>query len=287
MKQYTEYMDGIQASDTLHRRLLNLEAPKRRPLGLARAALIAACLCFALVGTAMAGIAGGWIRVSSVDFYPNINVNGTKSSYSTVEIRSDGTVYIPFERFSQEAQEFAHSFTYLPQYKSFDSWDEVEQFLGVSIADNPVLDQMEIFPNQVQDRQYGTKTDKANFIVQFDGRMDTPTIRTSAIYRLEAEDNVSFRLIVSGTITTESLGTEERISGHTFNDTQQPVTETYVTPSGLQAVISTARLLDDGHSLVCNTSFQLNGAYFTLFAFESENPDQVVPAIKKVLDAYS
>lgn len=287
MKQYNEYMDGIQASDTLHRRLLNLEAPKRRPLRLARAGLIAACLCFALVGTAMAGIVGGWIRVSNVDFYPNTNVNGTESSYSTVEIRSDGTVYIPFERFSQEAQEFAHSFTYLPQYKSFDSWDEVEQFLGVSIAHNPVLDQMEIFPNQVEDRQYGTKTDEANFIVQFGGRMDAPTIRTSAIYRLEAEDNVSFRLSVSGTITTESLGTEERISGHTFNDTQQPVTETYVTPSGLQAVISTARLLDDGHSLVCNTSFQLNGAYFTLFAFESENPDQVVPAIKKVLDAYS
>ena len=151
VKQYTEYMDGIQASDTLHRRLLNLEAPKRRPLGLARAALIAACLCFALVGTAMAGIVGGWIRVSNVDFYPNTNVNGTKSSYSTVEIRSDGTAYIPFERFSQEAQEFAHSFTYLPQYKSFDSWDEVEQFLGVSIADNPVLDQMEIFPDQVED----------------------------------------------------------------------------------------------------------------------------------------
>ncbi len=287
MKQYREYMDGIQASDTLHWRLLNLEAHKCRPLKLVRVGLLAACLCLALMGTAMAGIVAGWIRVSNVDFYPNTNLNGAESSYSEVKIRSDGTVYIPFECFSQEAQEFAHAFTYLPQYKSFHSWDELEEFLGVSIAHNPVLDQMEVVPNQVQDRQYGTKTDEANFIVQFDGRMDAPTIRTSAIYRLEAEDNVSFRLIVSGTITTESLDTEERISGHTFNDTQQPVTETYVTPSGLQAVISTARLLDDGHTLVCNTSFQLNGAYFTLFTFESEHPDQVVPAIKNVLDAYS
>lgn len=287
MNQYKEYMDSIRASDTLHRRLLELEVPRCRPLRLARVGLIAACLCFALVGTAMAGIVGGWIRVSNVNFYPNTNVNGTETSYSKVEIRSDGTFYIPFERFSQEAQEFAHSFTYLPQYKSFDSWDEVEQFLGISIADNPVLDQMEILPDQVQNLQYGVKMDGANFIVEFDGQMDAPTIRTSAIYRLEADDNVSFRLIVSGTITTQSLDSEERISGYTFNNTEQPVTETYVTPSGLQAVISTARLLDDGHTLICNTSFQLNGAYFTLFTVEAENPDQVVPAIKTVLDAYS
>ena len=31
MKQYKEYMDGIQASDTLHRRLTELEAPAKRP----------------------------------------------------------------------------------------------------------------------------------------------------------------------------------------------------------------------------------------------------------------
>lgn len=31
MKQYKEYMDNIQASDTLHQRLLNLEAPAKRP----------------------------------------------------------------------------------------------------------------------------------------------------------------------------------------------------------------------------------------------------------------
>lgn len=287
MKKYTEYMDGIRASDTLHGRLIRLEAPRRRPLRLARAGLIAACLCLALAGTAMAGVVTGWIRVSNVDFYPNTNVNGVESSYSEVKIRSDGTAYIPFASFSEEAQEFAHSFTYLPQYKTFDSWDEVEEFLGVSIADNPVLDQMEVFPTQVQDPQYGTKTDEANFIVQFDGLMDAPAIRTSASYRFDLEDDVSFRLDLSGTIITQDSDMEERISGHTFHNTEQPVTETYVTPSGLQAVISTARLLDDGHSIICQASFQLNGAYFTLITFESENPDQVVPAIKTVLDAYS
>ena len=30
MKQYKKYMDNIQASDTLHQRLLNLKAPQKR-----------------------------------------------------------------------------------------------------------------------------------------------------------------------------------------------------------------------------------------------------------------
>ena len=48
MKQYKEYMDGIQASDTLHRRLTELEAPAKRPAawkryGGAAAALLLVC----------------------------------------------------------------------------------------------------------------------------------------------------------------------------------------------------------------------------------------------------
>lgn len=31
MKKYFEYMDGVEVSDTLHQRLLNLETPKKRP----------------------------------------------------------------------------------------------------------------------------------------------------------------------------------------------------------------------------------------------------------------
>ena len=58
MKQYKEYMDGIRASDTLHQRLLGLEAPARRPSAWKKYGAAAAAL--ALVAGVGAGGVGGW-----------------------------------------------------------------------------------------------------------------------------------------------------------------------------------------------------------------------------------
>ena len=60
-----------------------------------------------------------------------------------VKVDADqGLAYLPFDQFSQAARAFPHSSTYLPHYKSFATWDAAEEFLGIEIADNPVLDQM-------------------------------------------------------------------------------------------------------------------------------------------------
>lgn len=44
MKQYREYMDGVRVSDTLHRRLAELEAPARRPVPWVKYGSLAAAL---------------------------------------------------------------------------------------------------------------------------------------------------------------------------------------------------------------------------------------------------
>lgn len=44
MKKYKEYMDGVEVSDTLHRRLLELDPPKKRPTAWRRYAAVAAAL---------------------------------------------------------------------------------------------------------------------------------------------------------------------------------------------------------------------------------------------------
>ena len=44
MKQYKEYMDKITVSDTLHQRLLELNAPEKRPVPWKRYAAAAAAL---------------------------------------------------------------------------------------------------------------------------------------------------------------------------------------------------------------------------------------------------
>lgn len=56
MKQYKKYMDNIQASDTLHQRLVNLEAPAKRPAAWKKYGTAAA----ALVLVAGVGGFGAW-----------------------------------------------------------------------------------------------------------------------------------------------------------------------------------------------------------------------------------
>ena len=247
----------------------------------ARAGLIAACLCLALVGTGAAAVANGWVRLSGITFIPNTNVNGTVTTYAEVKIASDGKVYIPLERFSQEAQEFPRSFTFMPQYKGFDSWDEAEGFLGVNIADNPVLDQMELLPDSVSDN-YGLRVENAKCIVGFHGLIQAPhQISVDARYRFGSSDDFGV-LIVNATIRTNPSDSDELQGGVSFRNFEEPIVEQYVTPSGLQAVIVTARA--DPH-IFCQVDFQLNGAHFTLVTLARDR-DQLLSAVKEILDAY-
>ena len=259
---------------------------KRRITKITRTVLIAACLCLALAGTAAAAVANGWIQVTEVKFYPNTNVNGKVTSYAEVRTAVDGSPYIPFDQFSPEAQAFPHSSTYLPQYKGFDSWTEAEEFLGVELANNPVLDQMEPIPLPIEDTQYGIKLDDANCSVVFRGLMDAPTINLYSEYRLVLDDSRDFRLGVYAGIVTEEWSSEWG-PGAVFQNHEMPETETYVTPSGLQAVIVTADTDPQPGSLVsCQTLFRLNGATFHLVTTHDDR-DELVSIIKEILDAYS
>ena len=259
---------------------------KRRMTKITRTVLIAACLCLALVGTAAAAVANGWIQITGVKFYPNTNVNGKVTSYGEVTYETEDRPYIPMEQLSPEAQAFPHSSTYLPQYKGFDSWDEAEKFLGVELADNPLLDQMEPIPLPIEDAQYGIKLDDANCSVVFRGLMDAPTINLYSEYRLVLDDSRDFRLGVYAGIVTEEWSSEWG-PGAVFQNHEKPETETYVTPSGLQAVIVTADTGPEPWSLVsCQTLFRLNGATFHLVTTHDDR-DELVRIIKEILDAYS
>lgn len=269
---------------------VELNGRKRRMSAPLRAGLVAACVCLVLLGTAAAGVVSGWLRVNGIDYSPFTYANGGKNSFATVKITSDGTVYIPLDQFSQEAQDVPRSSTYLPQYRSFDSWDRAEEFLGIEIANNPVLDQLEPISQSIEDSIYGTKLDDIGCSVTFSGRTEAPGICLGTMYPLETDDGVTFRLIINAFITTRPLESGEKNSDMIFDGCQMPAVEDYVTPTGLQATIAVAgRGFEPGHGgAVCQTVFQLNGAHFTLFTFYTgDDPNQIVNAMKEILDAYS
>ena len=155
----------------------------------------------------------------------------------------------------------------------------------MELADNPILDQWEPRPFAVVDEQYGIETDMANCFATFYGLMDTPGINLEMMYD-HPNGNGTLHLFVSAHIDTAEWKNIERFGG-TFRNCQEPEVETYVTPSGLQVLITSARLLDNNDDIICYASFQMHGASFGLSASQYRSTDQVVPLVKEILDAFS
>lgn len=300
-EQALELMGGI---DPALIEEADLPMPAKRPIPrIARAVLIAACLCLALMGTAAAGVAMGWIKATdpSVTQLPHRD-RGTVT-ITEFEVTKDGSVYIPLENFSQEALDYANSFLSLPQYKNFDSWSEAEEFLGIHLADNPVLAEAKVWtqppsPDTLNPDNlptvgaYRGNTEETKCSVRFEGRTDSPDrIELYSVYLLETADSKHIFLGVNADILTVPSSRSERNIRHQYVDKEVAV-ENYVTPSGLQAVI--IAVYDPEHdSTFCYAEFSLNGAYYSMSAgcFEDDGGMEqmlpvLTPALKEVLDAY-
>ena len=115
--------------------------------------------------------------------------------------------------------------------------------------------------------------------------MDAPGISLEMAYN-QNNGNGRLHLNVHAGIDTAPWETPEG-TGIGFHNCQEPVTETYVTPSGLQALITYARQLDDDDCINCHAIFQMHGFSLGLSALQEGDADQLVPLIKEILDAYS
>lgn len=279
----------------------DLPLPVRRRPRLTRMGLIAACLCLALIGTAAAGVVVGWVRATDPSVTELPHRDGGTVTITSFEVAKDGSVYIPLENISQQARDYASSFLSLPQYKNFDSWAEAEEFLGVHLAGNPVLEQAKLWTQPADpevsedDPDYqlpgvGARArankEARSCAVGFHGRADSPDrIELYSVYELEDRDGNPFNLGVIANIYTAALG--ERVIQYQYVN-QAAATENYVTPSGLQTAIITTYGIESGYTYY-NVQFSLHGADYIMSAFYLEGGDAgsaVLPVIKEVLDAY-
>lgn len=277
----------------------DIQAPaKHRLPKIARAGLIAACLCLVLVGTGAAAVATGWIRITGVTTNHVHRSNGEIISVAEVGIVVDGRAYIPWESFSQEAHDFSSSALGLPKYKGFDSWDELERFLGLDIFDNPVLDQAEPLAHENTSSLGGRRVEGTCF-AGFEGLTEAPdTVQIEAAYRLKDDDGEMYEVFLDGFAYTHPRDRDEQPMGYGFGGIWMeekeltPVTETYTTPSGQQAVIT---MFDDGIPW-CIVTFQFNNINYRLHISsfsanflmpDAPGADELISIAKQVLDAFS
>lgn len=239
-------------------------AAKRRLPRLARTGLIAACLCLALIGTAASA------RFLSVGIVEGDN------GYTYLQ---GGIIYHPYDSLSDEIKELADQPSVI---KPFGSWQEAEDFIGVDLMNNPVLDMSPA-------RTYSIRIDNGETTVN--GRflvVTTPGmyfVRTHGCYEMdEVTVNVESAYYTDHDISRDG-GWDERFYGFHPLEGAELNRETYTAPSGLAAQLM-AIDRPDGHRDTYLAAFSLNGVPFIVRTHSYNSLDEARAALLQVLDGF-
>ena len=237
-EQVLELMDAIP-HDLIEE--ADVQAPaKRRMPKIARTGLIAACLCLALIGTAAA------VHYSNVRI-----VDGDNG----VTYLKGGIAYYPYDSLSDaiKALDGLREVKSGRLVKGFASWQAAEDFIGVNLMDNPVLD----------------TSLATHYSHIFEGIMGDYLIVTdpglSSISVYGCYEIGEANILVQAELFTDhhaapSEDWDERFLGYDFNHIEgtQVVQDTYTAPNGLDIqILEITRPDKDGPSYKATLS--LNG----------------------------
>lgn len=271
---------------------------RKRRNGWVRAGIIAACLCLVLTGTAVAWNSSQ-VRLSWVD---ETSEDWLKENDVAYTIDHD-YAYFPLDCFSDDivgpADEFAHQLTSW----SFRSLAEMEDFLGLEVWDNPVLDAAAP-GHKISSR--GMKGDPTHILLtaNYNGKgptsifadtnyiIDGVWVRPNAqlytdLFREEVETIAEYNgepgpgIVTSGDFRTET-----------------DMEEVYTAPNGLEAVITRSVSVVYGPEMVTYLAhFDANGIRFNIevqpnpvgvkWAEYEDDPEHTLEVLKEVLDEFT
>ena len=253
------------------------------------AALVAAALVAVLAGTALAESYFGRLDVMPVggDFESGYRVTGAYQN-------------VPPEYLSEELLERAARARKGSEELIFGSWSEAEEFIGLEIADNSVLEEMErsawkLVPKEGEPHEGDlTAEDLRRCTVQMSYSLGLPDLIWMRIQYWGG----GFEECPGGLFVSAFMRVKEAEGGDmpfTLGNTMDSQTklEEYVTPSGMKTMIFAG-----GHDVECadgdsywqssySAYFTMNGAMFWLRAgFDENSADTVLDGLKRVLDAF-
>lgn len=265
-------LEELLQNDT--RRETSVKKWKRIAVCAAAAALLMACT----VGAA-----------AVASFFKSDKIEVTEQSTGFFFV-SGGITYFPVDSLSDElkalegqGREFA---TYYPGLPSFDSWERVEEFVGLDLMNNPVLDASaaEIPYSELESKFYDSR-----FVVMHD--KDLRSIAVHGDYQIgEVSVKVDYDIF-----TDRSLELEERVRGTYYwydftEDKRNGVEveeETYAAPNGLETVIVKSEDDYRDHRGTCLSTVSINGIRTTVSTFSPNGVKDARKVMIKVLDGFT
>ena len=272
-REYRDAMDGLRFSlEGKERIMKNLmeqheQAPvKRRGVRPLRAALVAAAVCVALVGTA-----------GAAQYFGVRMIDGTAGD--TDMWLEGGIAYYPVESLSDELRALEGEHV----YRAFVSWQEAEEFIGVELMNNPVLDASpaEDYYLHIVEEPYGIDV-SGRFLVST--RAGLGYVRVVGCYEMGDVDIKVDSYLYTKRTTEEVEDWDERFYGVTFVEGTETGRETYTAANGVEVQIMTAER-PSGHD-TCLAAFSLNGVPFVVRANSNNGLEEAREALYQVLDGF-
>ena len=247
------------------------------------AALVAATLVVVLAGTALAGGYFGRLDVSPVggDYKNGYHVQG---AYQNILRESLSEELLDFLAQTQkDGKELIFQ---------FGSWSEAEEFLGLEVANNSLLDKMARSDWEPSPESDITQEDWRRCTIYMDSDRGLPDriLLHADYWSEEAPSSVT----VLAYMRVKAEGQSDQPFSREQRDIENVSAEQYVTPSGLEVTIFTqdSTVIDgmDGSTFQqanYTAYFSLNNAMFELHTlFNEDKADAVLSFLKQVLDAY-
>ena len=236
------------------------------------AAFVAAVLVIALAGTALAYFS----RVTVAPY-------GDEGGYS---VRAE-TGNVPLSELSEDVLQRAAEASVSGELLPFQSWEEAEEYLGLDIADNARLEQME---KSMRAMSLGEDDSPVLapclLLLWYYGSGRPDTIDLSACY-----EEGDYAVNVEAVLLVEDPDFDRERSYHFANaGAEMSGAEQYVTPGGLETTIVTSRetFRKDAVFTKCEAEFVLGRAFFRVWSSvpDGDSVEGAESLLKEVLDAY-
>ena len=269
-KEDRELFDGVRASGRLRMEVMNMKREEtKRVRRIPRAALIAAALVLALAGTAVAYLS----RVTVAPYGDGYSVHAEAGN-------------VPLASLSEVVLQRAANADSRADALPFQSWDDAEAYLGLEIADNARLEQMEkgLWGIDLDEGQGPVVAPCITDLRYSNGLPDTITLTASYV---EGDYSVKEEAV----LMVEDPGFDANRAYNFANPMAElHSTEAYVTPSGVEAVITTSRVVfrEDFVRMEYTAQFVLHQASFSvrISVDEGKSGGGALTLLKEILDAY-
>jgi len=269
-KKYREVFDGVRASGRLRMEVMNMKREEtKRVRRIPRAALIAAALVLALAGTAVAYLS----RVTVAPYGDGYSVHAEAGN-------------VPLASLSEVVLQRAANADSRADALPFQSWDDAEAYLGLEIADNARLEQMEkgLWGIDLDEGQGPVMAPCITDLRYSNGLPDTITLTASYV---EGDYSVKEEAV----LMVEDPGFDANRAYNFANPMAElHSTEAYVTPSGVEAVIITSRVVfrEDFVRMEYTAQFVLHQASFSvrISVDEGKSGGGALTLLKEILDSY-